>query len=140
MQKAVNIGRAGLLSLSLSSCTLTPEQLGKANVFIAKYRGCSSCGGSNCYFINSPVRFSSKSERLPGRDLAFYANADNMKYVDGDSRRWVATRGTLTDGASIPALFVPITGNLLTPEFANAGALNDSIASGGISNGSTSQP
>ena len=119
------LGFAGLLGLSVSACTLTPEQITQANSLVANYRDCSARGGSNCYFVNSPVVLSTKSVRLPGRELAFYALARNMEFIDGENRRWVAARGTLTDGASIPPLFVPLVGNPRTTEFANASALHD---------------
>jgi hypothetical protein len=66
-----------------------------------------------------------KPVTLPGRPYTFFPTARSLSFVDGAGREWRAPKATLTDGASIPPVFVPIVGSPRTPEFANAAAMHD---------------
>lgn len=80
---------------------------------------------SACFFVNSPVRLAGQAVRLPGRANPFFYTARTMEFVDGAARTWAVPKRTLTDGASIPLIFVPIVGSPTSPEFVNAAAVHD---------------
>lgn len=54
-----------------------------------------------------------------------------MEFVDGAARTWRVPAQTLTDGASIPRIFVPIVGAPMSPEFIKAAALHDAYCESG---------
>ncbi len=87
---------------------------------------------ANCFFRNSPVRLSPAPVSLPGRSLQFFPTVDRLDFVDAKAATWIAPTRTLTDGASIPDLFIPIVGDPRSPEFVNAAALHDAYC--GIGN------
>lgn len=88
-------------------------------------RECPAGAGAGCYFRNSPVKLQPKQVEIAGRPYVFHPTARSLEFVDGAGRDWVAPTGTLTDGASIPQIFVPIVGNPRSREFANAAAMHD---------------
>lgn len=86
------------------------------------------CGGPDqptCQFFFGPYLLTNRPVALPRRGLPFYPLARRLGFVDSGNGRWVAPAGTLTDGASIPPIFVPVLGNPRSKEFANAAALHD---------------
>ena len=98
----------------------------------ASNKECTGQSEAACYFRNSPVRLSTKKVVIPGRPYEFYPLAVQLEFVDGQDRKWIAPRNTLTDGASIPEVFVSVIGNPREAEFANAAALHDAYC--GIGN------
>lgn len=120
-----------LLGLMLAAgCVPTRSDLNSVTVQ-ASSKECTSADAA-CYFRNSPVRLSTKKVVIPGRPYEFYPLAVQLEFVDGQNRQWIAPRNTLTDGASIPEVFVSVIGNPREPEFANAAALHDAYC--GIGN------
>jgi hypothetical protein len=102
----------------------------------------NSCNGrssGNCNFINSPVKLASKVIELPGRDFPFSLTSEKLTFVDANRRQWVAPVGTLTDGASIPAMFVEVIGDPRSKEFINAATVHDAYCATGNEKGSTFQ-
>lgn len=87
---------------------------------------------TECYFVNSPVTLLDEPVRIAGRTNTFFPTARPLEFVDGAARKWVAPQRTLTDGASVPLIFVPIVGSPTTPEFVNAAAVHDAYC--GIGN------
>lgn len=86
------------------------------------------CGGPDqptCQFFFGPYLLTNRPVQLPRRELAFYPLARRLGFVDSGNGRWVAPVGTLTDGASIPRIFVAVMGDPRSREFANAAALHD---------------
>jgi hypothetical protein len=62
---------------------------------------------------------------LPGRPYAFFPTSQAVSFVDAQSREWTAPAQTLTDGASIPPIFVKIVGQPTAQEYTLAAALHD---------------
>lgn len=117
----------------LAACDVPPEAT--VQRLSAAQLAAGACRGSDnpqCRFINTPVKLASEGTRLPGRPLTFFPLADRLEFVDGQSRRWTARKGVLTDGASIPQVFVPVIGQPTSPEFLNAAAVHDAYC--GIGN------
>ncbi len=88
-----------------------------------------SCEGrlaSQCKFINSPVKLSARPIRLPDSPYPFFRTKNDLEFVDADGSMWVAPAGILTDGASIPPMFVPFIGNPRSKKFMNAATVHDS--------------
>lgn len=86
------------------------------------------CGGPDqpvCQFFFGPYLLTNRPVQLPRRELDFYPLARRLGFVDSGNGRWVAPVGTLTDGASIPRIFIAVMGNPRSREFANAAALHD---------------
>lgn len=96
-----------------------------ARTLPANSRECPVGAGAGCYFRNSPVQLQPKTVEIAGRPYAFQPTARSLEFFDGEGRGWTAPTGTLTDGASIPQIFVPIVGNPRSREFANAAAMHD---------------
>lgn len=89
--------------------------------------------GANCRFVNSPVQVDrSRARRIASRKVPFYPTLAQLDFVDGGGATWVAPKGIVTDGASIPPIFVPIVGDPTSPEFVNAAAVHDAYC--GIGN------
>lgn len=124
---AIAVGAAALLS----GCVDPATQLANARLADSPQE-CTGSSSTACFFINSPVKVLQQPVKVPGRILTFFPTADRIEFVDGQKRRWVAPRRTLTDGASIPFLFMPIVGSPQTREFRNAAAVHDAYC--GIGN------
>lgn len=95
-------------------------------------RQCEGPATDECQFINSPVKLQGDSVRVGSRLADFFPTAERLEFVDVARRRWVAPERTLTDGASIPHIFVPIVGSPRSQEFVNAAAIHDAYC--GIGN------
>ncbi len=63
--------------------------------------------------------------------------ANDLQFVDSEKKTWVAPKGTLTDGASIPPVFVAVIGEPTRKEFVNAAAIHDAYC--GIGNDNLTQ-
>ncbi len=121
------------LGLSLTGCVTTTLQ----EALTAKSREAvaSSCEGAEpgqCYVRNAPVKLLAQPVRLASRRAIFFPTAEPLVFVTRSGEPWIAPERTLTDGASIPPIFVPLVGNPDTPEFAVAAALHDAYC--GIGN------
>jgi Protein of unknown function (DUF1353) len=92
----------------------------------------AECLAGICRFDNTPLRLRPETVRIKGRLYDFNRLSASLQFTDGEGRRWLAPEETLTDGASIPAVFVPMIGIPREPEFANAAALHDAYC--GIGN------
>ncbi len=89
----------------------------------------ASCEGKSakqCKFINSPVKLSSKPLRLPDSPYPFFKTRNTLEFVNAEGKVWIAPAGILTDGASIPMMFVAFIGNPRSKEFLNAATVHDS--------------
>jgi hypothetical protein len=90
-------------------------------------------GAANCRFINSPVQMDRSQRRMiASRKVPFYPTLAQLDFVDGGEATWIAPKGIVTDGASIPPIFVSIIGAPTSPEFVNAAAVHDAYC--GIGN------
>ncbi|RGP38433.1 DUF1353 domain-containing protein [Pseudotabrizicola alkalilacus] len=120
----------------LLACVPTQTQLSATRIS-ASTQECRDIADSSaaCFFRNSPVRLEQRVVRLPGRALEFRPIAEPLEFVDGSGREWVAPRATLTDGASIPKVFIPIVGEPRSREFINAAAVHDAFCGVGNEEG-----
>jgi len=96
---------------------------------------CEGKSASQCKFINSPVKLSSKPLRLPDSPYPFFKTRNTLEFVDANGQEWIAPAGILTDGASIPPLFVSFIGNPRSKEFLNAATVHDSYCAESNRNG-----
>lgn len=96
---------------------------------------CRGRSSPECRFVNSPVELVPEPVRLPWRSLVFYPTAEPLTFVDGKGRAWVAPERTLTDGASIPQMFISIVGAPTSGQFANAAAVHDAYCGVGNEEG-----
>jgi hypothetical protein len=124
---------ACLVSLGvLAGCNIKTEADLAAARVPGDVRECDAPSQTACFFRNSPVKLVPEPVRIEGRRLAFFPIATELAFVDGRNRQWVAPARTLTDGASIPLIFVPIVGEPTDPAFVNAAAVHDAYC--GIGN------
>lgn len=83
-------------------------------------------GRDECGFVGAPpLQLSRDATRFEERSYAFRRILANVAFDDVNRIRWFAPRGILTDGASIPPLFVPVLGDPRLPEYEMAAALHD---------------
>jgi len=97
-----------------------------------------SCEGPmarQCKFINSPVKLSSRPLRLPDGPYPFFRTKNTLEFVNAEGKVWIAPAGILTDGASIPPMFVAFIGSPRSREFLNAATVHDSYCAESNKNG-----
>lgn len=127
------------LALLLSGCvtvSTTRHDLKAADAPLSA-QPCERRANGKCTFLNAPVALSGKPIRLKKRPLPFYRTTRPLEFVDARPRRWVAPKATLTDGASIPDIFVPLIGNPRSRQFIDAATLHDAYC--GVGNESLPQ-
>ncbi len=126
---------SGSLFVALSACSLaqTPEEY--AATITSQRASCQARASSQCNFINSPVRLSSKEIILPNRAFPFFATQNDLNFIDAKAVQWNAPKDTLTDGASIPRVFINIIGDPRSREFLNAATVHDAYCGRGNENG-----
>ena len=90
---------------------------------------------TGCVFDRNPLRVLPEPVTLPRRPYQFFPLADDLTFVDPRGRVWVAPERTLTDGASIPPIFVSIVGDPTSPSFINAAAVHDAYCGVGNETG-----
>lgn len=123
-----------ILPLLMGGCAqFTVSTLGNPSVQTRADLAATCEGGANCRFVNSPVQVDrSQMRRIASRKVPFYPTLAQLDFVDGSGATWVAPKGIVTDGASIPPIFVSIIGDPTSPEFVNAAAVHDAYC--GIGN------
>ena len=89
---------------------------------------CEGKSASQCTFINSPVKLSSRPIHLPDSPYPFFKTEDRLEFINARGEVWIAPAGILTDGASIPPIFVPFIGDPRSKEFMNAATVHDSYS------------
>ncbi|WGW03671.1 DUF1353 domain-containing protein [Tropicibacter oceani] len=123
------------LLLALPACD--PASLaGKMHRSKPPVTSCDSYSGPGCKFDKSPLRVLPEPVVLPKRAYTFFPTAERLQFVDAAGKTWVAPDRTLTDGASIPKIFVSIVGDPTSPEFINAAAVHDAYCGIGNETGS----
>lgn len=122
-----------VLILSLSACTQPVSQsTNNMRDLTVPENSCQGSSQSICAFFNAPLRLVTTPIRLFLRTENFYPMARDLQFIDSDRKKWVAPKGTLTDGASIPPVFVSMIGAPQSKEFVNAAAIHDAYC--GIGN------
>ncbi|APZ55116.1 DUF1353 domain-containing protein [Salipiger abyssi] len=123
---------AGAALLALAACAPTAND-------VEKVRALSeiTCAQrpDNCAYENSPVKVADRPVTLPKRPYRFFPLAEPLRFTDARSKTWIAPPGTLTDGASIPEIFVAIVGQPTAPEYVNAAAIHDAYCGVGNEGG-----
>ena len=132
----IALGRMFLIVGGLILAGCTEPMVSSQNALISKARfSARECGGpgqDRCNFFNGPVQLVNTPVRVATRSAEFFPTANRLEFVDSEASRWIAPQRTLTDGASIPSIFVPIIGARRSPEFLNAAAVHDAYC--GIGN------
>ncbi|MGH1415463.1 MAG: DUF1353 domain-containing protein [Pelagimonas sp.] len=93
---------------------------------------CFTRPSGGCVFDQNPLLVEPTPVTIQRRPYKFFPVAKTLNFVDYQGRKWVAPRGTLTDGASIPEIFTAIVGKPTSPEYVNAAAVHDAYC--GIGN------
>lgn len=122
-------------ALLLSACVTAPttkSSLQDVGADALTDNPCDGASSPRCLFINAPVRLGSEPFSVPTRRTTFFKTQATVQFVDNQRRTWLAPTSTLTDGASIPQIFVPIIGNPRSKEFLSAATLHDAYC--GIGN------
>ena len=119
------------LALLLAGCTTADMAVLDAEMAAPVPAGIpeGSCEGprlSQCKFINSPVKLSARPLKLPGELYPYFKTKNQLEFSDAENRVWIAPAGILTDGASIPVIFVPFFGSPRDRKFLNAATVHDS--------------
>ncbi|WP_169052679.1 DUF1353 domain-containing protein [Pseudooceanicola onchidii] len=113
----------------LAACVPPPDSDTRGATF------CTGAAGTFCAFVNAPLQLASDIVRLPRRPYPFQPLAQDLNFVDARQQTWIAPKGILTDGASIPPVFVSVVGRPTDPAFAKAAAIHDSYC--GVGNEAT---
>lgn len=122
-------------AISLSGCIVVPttkSSLQEAGTDILNQNPCDGPSNPLCLFINAPVLLGAQTFSVPTRNAQFFKTQAAVEFVDNQQRKWIAPPLTLTDGASIPKVFVPIVGDPRSKEFLGAATLHDAYC--GIGN------
>lgn len=127
-----------VLLFGLSACSEPVSRSTNTAYDLAVPEGaCQQSANSICAFFNAPLALLTTPIRLFLRKANFYPMASDLQFVDSAQKTWVAPKGTLTDGASIPAVFVTMVGAPTSKEFVNAAAIHDAYC--GIGNDDLAQ-
>ncbi|WP_158274060.1 DUF1353 domain-containing protein [Allosediminivita pacifica] len=88
--------------------------------------GCGEeTAGAHCRFENAPAQISDTQIILGERPHPYSELLAPLRFTDSRGVLWTAPSATLTDGASIPTIFVPLIGDPRSPEFLAAASLHD---------------
>lgn len=115
------------LALPLTACVSSHEDLVAQRIAVSE-----ECLVGKCRFNNAPLKLEPEKIRLKGRNYDFQRVAERLDFIDANGWNWNAPEKSLTDGASIPEIFVPFVGFPNEPRFVNAAALHDAYC--GIGN------
>lgn len=85
-----------------------------------------------CRFIGGPLEVEGAPVFVEDRSQALFPTKAELTFVDALGATWTAPPQTLTDGASIPALFAALLGDRQSREYLLAAALHDAYC--GIGN------
>lgn len=109
---------------ALAACE-TSGYIGQGSRADAPELSCLTQPQGGCAFSQSPLRVLPEPVELPKRPYTFFPTADSLNFVDARGKSWMAPPRTLTDGASIPKIFIKIVGDPTAPEYINAAAVHD---------------
>lgn len=126
------------LLLGLSACGQPVSQVTRSADDLTVPEGsCQESSQPICAFFNTPLTSLATPIRMMFHKENFYPTANDLQFADSENKIWVAPKGTLTDGASIPPVFVVMVGPPTSDEFINAAAIHDAYC--GIGNDSLAQ-
>jgi hypothetical protein len=84
-----------------------------------------------CRFVNFPVALDTEQRIVPGEAKPYFLTRGELGFVDSSGREWQAPLATMTDGASIPQMFIPMIGDRLSDEFLQAAIIHDAYCGSG---------
>ncbi len=84
-----------------------------------------------CVFENAPAQLGPEPVRVADKTNDHFPLLRDIRFIDAGGLAWVAPRHTLTDGASIPDLFLPLFGEGQSDVFLSAAALHDAYCGAG---------
>lgn len=84
-----------------------------------------------CFFHRASVRLARRIINLPTSEHPYSPLLRSVAFTDARGNEWMAPAGTLTDGASIPRIFVPLVGEPRAKAFLAAAALHDAYCGAG---------
>lgn len=119
-----------VLTLPLAACVSSQADLVTQKIAVSE-----ECLVGKCRFNNAPLKLEPEKIRLEGRAYDFQRLAERLDFIDAQGWNWNAPEKSLTDGASIPEIFVPLIGFPNEPRFVNAAALHDAYCGVGNENG-----
>lgn len=118
--------------LTLSACSQPGSEASRSTTDLnIPTSSCEAAKNSVCAFFNAPLILLTNPIKLFLQKEVFYPTAKDLKFVDSTHQEWIAPKGTLTDGASIPRMFIPIIGAPTSREFINAAAIHDAYCGAG---------
>lgn len=125
------------LCLAVSACSPLTTQAPSTDLLVEtnialEHTECLGNASPNCTFFNGPVKLQPEGVKLASRKATFFPTVSQLDFVDARANRWIAPKDTLTDGASIPDIFISIIGNPTSAEFKNAATMHDAYC--GIGN------
>ncbi len=121
-------------ALALAGCDPT-TYIAQSSRAEAPEISCLTQPQGGCSFSQSPLRVLDEPVELPRRPYKFFPTADPLNFVDAQGKSWNAPPRTLTDGASIPKIFISIVGDPTSPEYINAAAVHDAYCGVGNERG-----
>lgn len=101
---------SGVSLLFLIGCQSLPEK--------------HACQGEECAIITDSLFRTSPPKLQPTGDQ-LWKTTKAFSYVDLSGKTWMAPVGTITDGASIPAIFTPIIGERFDKNYVEAAIIHD---------------
>ena len=81
-----------------------------------------------CRFFDAPAAISKEAQFNDHNSHPHFVTLKPLTFVGRDGVEWKAPKNTLTDGASIPEILVPVIGNPTADEFLEAGILHDAYS------------
>lgn len=78
-----------------------------------------------CRFENGPLELDTEPVQVSGLKQPFFETKNGIDFIDSTEQRWSVPVGTLTDGASIPEMFIPLIGERDAEEYREAAAVHD---------------
>jgi len=115
--------KSGLFKRSLVTATVAPIFL-IACALPEKYSRLGS-GRNVCTPQDSNLCFNVLPALLESADNGMFHLRDELRFVDVKGQTWSAPSNTITDGASIPAIFVPLIGTRMSLRWREAAILHD---------------
>lgn len=102
-----------------------PEYLARTAIQAAESCVEARRNGDRCRFVGGPLEMSGQPVFVEKYQHAFLPTKAQIDFIDAQGDTWTAPPQTLTDGASIPAIFAAMIGDRQTREYLIAAALHD---------------
>ena len=116
----INVFRQTIILISIiSSAALLPVGSSYGETVNTAQANCiTGIKTDTCHFINMPLKL---QPMQPG----FFQMNDKLLFIDSQGKQWLAPKNTITDGASIPEIFIPLIGSRTHKNYMNAASIHD---------------